>query len=613
MPIMTPEKVAEMDEKLRTLRASKPVDSAKTAVALTTDRKAEMDEALKAMRSGAAPTSKKLFQDVEKKPNLLQSIAKPFTKAASNVLAAGQGIGELGAAGLSKLTGDEAGYQEHVKKASEAQSSERDFGFLGKARPVGRNQETGEMLSITRSLGDIVGTGLEVGSFATPVGSSGKVAFQALKTGGLQAAKPLLGKAVAQGVKFGATAGGLSSAGRSMAEGDDLKTGLLRTGVGTVAGGVVGGAIPALSFGARSASKGIKDGLSSSGKYLTSQASGLSPETVSLVRNKPELGKRILEGNALEERIALGDRAKSALDDHLDDLSTTGKQYQVVRDNAPQLRFKRTESGVPDFVDDVLKRHGLVLDGDGVIQPLNAKTRLKTGDSAALQKFIDQYAKAPIVKGNEFLNTRQALDDLAHWERDPSLTGATARVAKDLRSAYDTVGKTQIPGLRQLDAKFGPDKKFADEMKALLFDKHGQLKDNAYTTLANLTNKSNIVKRSKMERLMPGISDDVLILKAIDDVANTGGQKTGTYLRGAVGGAGVLSMNPVLIAYGVFGTPQNFIRAIQAFGYANQGKFLTDSLIRKITSGKSLTALERVLVNTVITSASREASRKKQE
>lgn len=611
MPTLTPEKIAQMDEKLRQMRGGGV--QAASAGALAPDRKAAMDAKLQAIRSGqdAAPPKPSFLQ------NLVSGVAKPFAKAAASAQGAIEGTGYLGGALLSRLAGNDAAYQKQLGQAQAATTAQRDYGIFGKVRPVGVNQETGQNLSLGRSVGDIVGTGAEIGSYLAPIPStSGKTAFQAMKAGGWAAAKPVLGKALMQGAEYGALAGGLASGGRALSEGDNLKTGLIRTGVGATAGGVVGAAIPALSFGTRVAAKGVADTAKAaikaitpqarnSAEYLTAQASGLSPKTVRNITEDPSIADDILKGNPVENRAALGERAKNAFDQKLDELGETGSAYNSIRESQAKLALNRTDSGLPDFVDDVAKKFGITIDENGTIEPLTAATKLKPGDAAALQKFLDQYGRAETA--DEFLNARAALDDLANWGRDPARTKASENIARVLRREYDTAGKEAIPGLAELDATYGPQREFVDNMRKLLFDKNGELKDNAISTLTNSTNVNNAGKLAKLEKLMPGITKEVNIVKAIDDVAAASGQKTGTYFRGALGGAGLLSMNPVLLLTSFFGSPQNFIKAIQAYGYANQGKFATDLLVNKIVSGATLTAGQQAVVEAVIQAAIRGA------
>lgn len=161
----------------------------------------QIKQAVTAYRSQAQPqAAQPQPQQQQSSPNffqgLVQGIAKPFLKTATNALNFGEGVSRL-------VQGD-------VQGANEAATKARDFGYFGKdIRPVGVDDK-GEFKDVGGFTKDVIGTGLEIGSYAAPtaIGTGAKV----LGAGGKVA--PAVG-ALAKG---GALAGTLGSTGAALQE-----------------------------------------------------------------------------------------------------------------------------------------------------------------------------------------------------------------------------------------------------------------------------------------------------------------------------------------------------------------------------------------------------------
>lgn len=185
---------------------------------------------------------------------VVRAVANPFGKAAATFTGALEGAGELGAAGLSKLTGDEAGYQGHLKKVVEATQTGGSFGKMIGYKPVGIDQATGKEMSMGGRIADIVGTGAEIGSWF--IGGEGGA--QAVKTG----LKGSMLAAFKTGAKAGLETGALQGFGSALQKNsqsdrsdlsmrekivDTLKDTAVSAGTGFLIGGVTSAAVPLLS------------------------------------------------------------------------------------------------------------------------------------------------------------------------------------------------------------------------------------------------------------------------------------------------------------------------------------------------------------------------------
>jgi len=144
---------------------------------------------------------------------LVQSIASPALRTVSNIGAA-----------------LESGNQENYDKI---QKEGLDFGYLGKARPIGSMyNDKGEKQSFGRRVTDTLGTGLEASSYLV----GGPAAKAAITTG----LKGQLLRGAGEGLAIGAAGGGLVGAGVSMQKGDDFSSVAYNAMFGTLAGGAGG-------------------------------------------------------------------------------------------------------------------------------------------------------------------------------------------------------------------------------------------------------------------------------------------------------------------------------------------------------------------------------------
>jgi len=576
-------------------------------MAISPQRKAELDLIIQQQKSDISPERKAELDaiiaqyqgsqasSVSQRPNILQSIAKPFLKTATSGLNVLEGAAKL-------LGGD-------VKGANEAATRQRNFGILGSARPVGVNEQ-GQFGNTAQFAKDVFGTGLEIGAYAAP--SAIGVGAKALSRGAGLAnmTKNVARPTLASLGRAGALAGATGSTGAALQEDKNLGQVVGAGLTGGLAGGVLGTAVPGVGRAISSAVKGASKTISPTARVLTSQLSGLSPESISSIKAMPgQFGEEALKKEPIGMLEELGTKVKTALDDKISSLKETGTGYDAVRSYAKPLPIKRTVSGYPEFVAQTLKnKFGIGLRPDGTLILTDKSSSLVEGDVKAIERFMKQYGRSSSVTGDVFLNIRQGLDSMAKW--DDVKRPKSADVAAALREEYDKVGKEFIPGLQKLDEKFSEEITDVNKLKQLVFDNNDELRANAYSTLSNLLKKSNIKNRKLLEELVPGISDEVSYLGVLEDIARSEGQKTGTYLRSALastlGISGVVTANPAIIAsallYGVFGTPQNFIKAIRAFGYANEkfGKITSELAIKKIMGGKALSALEKRLINEVI-------------
>jgi hypothetical protein len=277
-------------------------------------------------------------------------------------------------------------------------------------------------------------------------------------------------------------------------------------------------------------------------KFGTSQATGLNPKTISTILENPEkfLGKDYATDFTREN---LGAKVSSAIKSRLSALSETGKEYQNIRSSDETVDVPMATSGIPAPVQAMLDKFGITLgedkDGNPTIETSAESVPMSKADISALQDFIDKFGDKDELTANAFLNARKALSNMASY--DAAKTDAADAMARELRAQYDKLGKTQLTGLEELDNKFSPETKLLQQIKRDYLNPDGTFKDNAISKLANLTNVGKESVLARLEQIVPGISKEITVLKAVEDIANAGGQKVGTYSRAAASAGGTVA------------------------------------------------------------------------
>jgi len=322
-------------------------------------------------------------------------------------------------------------------------------------------------------------------------------------------------------------------------------------------------------------------------EFAVSQATGLAPKTISTITENPEAFSSAAV--AQTDRAGLGEKVFSAIEKRLENLSETGKGYEALRKSPEVVTVPK------GGVEEILGKYGISLK-DGKIITTKESIPLSAGDEAALQRFVDKFGKEGELSGNAFLNARTELSNMAKY--DAAKTGASTTLSRELRSYFDSLGKKQLTGLAELDAKYAPEVKLLNKIKRDYLTPEGVLKDGALSKLANLTGKGKDQVLARLEKIVPGVTKDINILKAIEDIEVVQGQKVGAYLRGATSGFVLSGGNPAVAAItGILTQPAVAVQILRAYGKTAQiGGKVIESMVNKMQSGIKLTGQEKLIM-----------------
>jgi len=300
----------------------------------------------------------------------------------------------------------------------------------------------------------------------------------------------------------------------------------------------------------------VGSGIDKTTKFGISQATGLNPDTISnIIANPKAFSKEALSDTT---RTGLGAEVKTAIDTKIDDLSDIGKGYDTI---------KQTEGvvSIPEgTAEQILNKYGIQV-VDGKVKTTAEALPLTSADKTALEDFLNVYGNEPQLSNNAFLNTRSALSQLSKY--DAAKTGNLTPIVRDLRGAYDNLGKTQIKGLAELDAKYAPEVKALKQIKKDYLQRDGSFKDGAVNKIANLTGAGKEQVLGRLESVMPGVGQRIKILKAAEDLERASGLKVGTYARTALAGGGLATGNIPAVITAIIASPEIAVRLLKAYGY----------------------------------------------
>lgn len=303
-------------------------------------------------------------------------------------------------------------------------------------------------------------------------------------------------------------------------------------------------------------------------RFGVSQGTGLNPETITQILKNPQALKSVNP----ELRVQTAQAVADVLDTRLEELSGLGRGYEAIRSNVTPVEIPS------NLLPKVLNKYGVKMDEAGKIVATPESRPLSTADRASLQEFIDNYGSQSSLTSNSFLNVREALSNLSRFEQGK--TSLPQQIARDLRSEYDAIGKSQIPGLRELDTAYAPERQLLSQLKKDILDpRTGELKDAAISKIANLTGKGKEQLLERVKQIIPDIEERVNLIRTVEDIERSSGLKTGTYIRGAITGGGVLTGNIPLIISSIIAQPQIAVPLLRGAGYVGQkAKPILDAL-----------------------------------
>jgi hypothetical protein len=521
-------------------------------------------------------------QPKEKRPGFFSRVADSFVDRAENV----EKMYSTFAKDVSTT------YASGAKKPPEYQTSNVQGALKSAATGVGIvGQAAGFLGDVVGEAGIAVGRAVlddkaeqEVNDFISSIASSKAVQDTSKAYQGFEEKNPYASAFVSGGANIlgltgtGAVGAAAQTAGKSAAK--------------SAAKATAKAAMRGIEYASPSVASGIKTGAtiaSDIAKSAGSQLFAMSPQTI----------KAIVDGNvskqALEslDRVSLENRVSQGLNTAIDDLSGLGQEYADLYNQVVDIPVGSSYRGVTisEPITKALNDFGMSVDQSGKIIRGTNSTPLTQQTINRIYDFAQTYGKTGKLSSKEFLNIRKALDNIIDWNSTDA--DVADSFVKAVRGNYDEIGKKQIKGLAEKDASFSEVAQDLKNLKRQLLGPGGQMKDNASSVIANLTNKGNEKKLARLEKYVPGVTEEIMVLKAVEDIANASGIKVGTYTRGIVTAATTLA-NPLAGVLAFIAThPSVVVPILRAYGQGKRAvQAVVDSIIGKITTGKQLNKTE---------------------
>ena len=299
----------------------------------------------------------------------------------------------------------------------------------------------------------------------------------------------------------------------------------------TAAGDFVEGAISKTAGAVTGPIKSVFGGIGRARDYATSQATGLSPETIRTIKESPKAFSK--KSMSEIDRATVGRQVQSQLSKLAEEKSTTGKEYQPVRASGKVINVDTK------FWDNTFKETtGLEIKKGRLNATTTSKIR-DAGDVRALQK-VYEFWKPKFKQGKltaeEYLNMREDLAKASRFEKDLGKRKDVEVLTGQIRAKVNQTYRPQIKGLKELDAKMSSQMAEYKELAKGIIDKNGTVTDAGLSRIANLSkNKPNLA--IQLEKILPGITEQVKILQAVVDIERAGGIKVGTTRAAVTGGA----------------------------------------------------------------------------
>lgn len=207
---------------------------------------------------------------------------------------------------------------------------------------------------------------------------------------------------------------------------------------------------------------------------------------------------------------------KTALQSRKDELSELGKTYSSLRSG--------TKVADGNELDDIFLNS---------TKDANFKNLTKNDEAAVREagEFFDRYSKGEVTD-TDLLSLRHQLDSTIDWDKNVSQYGEA--IVKKMRSRVDALAKDRIPGLAKVDTEFAPERQLLSKVSKDVLNPDGTLKDNAISTIMNLTGKGKELKIKRFLKVVPGLEDKIRAYKAFDDVRNAAATKVGQYVKGGL-------------------------------------------------------------------------------
>ena len=314
---------------------------------------------------------------------------------------------------------------------------------------------------------------------------------------------------------------------------------------------------PKIVQGIKTGVKATEEWIGKITKSIVSQQSGLWTPSIESILKNPELQSKIRSWELSAARTL--EEARTSIDALREWFRETGKMYDTIRKSDVKVSTNEAKQVLLSQLESERLATGWKLN----LVDLPVKDRWAITQAL---KYIDEYKWE--MTPQSALSIRQKLDDLINYKSD--VGSNWQRIVTGLRAKYDEFLSQKLPWLKEIDAKYAPERQFWESIRKDIYKADGTLKDNALSVISNITNKGNEAKLARMESILPWIWEKVKALRAFEDIQASSGIKVWTYARN-LSTVWLATVNPILAVWAWVAThPVVVSRVLESIGLASQ-------------------------------------------
>lgn len=267
----------------------------------------------------------------------------------------------------------------------------------------------------------------------------------------------------------------------------------------------------------------------STGENITSKVFGADFEDIMAGYNNPELAQLHKTGalNPFEKITSFFNEVRAKR-------SGTAQEYAPIREANQAISLP------PTWMDEVLKEKFKLNITKKGIEVGAESLPLTTAEANKLFEEVVKFKGANTAQS--FFTLRDRTGRLADFDQKIGKSDTLERVSRELYARLNEIGRPQIKGLEKLDKPLSEATKLLNDpvLKGRLFDKNGQLKAKFDgDDIVSLLNKSNKGTLTKIEQLIPGITEELKMMKAIEKIMEASRiNKPGNYVSAGKAFAG---------------------------------------------------------------------------
>jgi len=243
---------------------------------------------------------------------------------------------------------------------------------------------------------------------------------------------------------------------------------------------------------------------------------GLKPEEKALIQNNPYFKDSFdnFRKSQSDDLLTPQERHKqqvsqmtealvAKVDDLISEKEKTWPLYEELKKNPKEFSFEPIKASVSE----IISKNDIKVNRDWSLD-FSESNIGSQADMSKIQRAFDRINDHwDTTSAKRALNLRQAIDDMAGWEKDA--TPKASYIIKSMRKAVDDIAKKEVPWLKEADDMFSKQITELKEIKKWLTDKEWNALAGAYSKVKNANTLANTTFAEKLEKYYPWVKERI--------------------------------------------------------------------------------------------------------